>query len=109
MITLTKRAIDRIVEMAKEEDLPLQIRLLVKGNGCAGFAYDMYFDAKVKDTDEAWSDKATGLVWLCDVLSIQYLDGTEVDVEEGLMGGGFKFRNPIATSICGCGNSFSVD
>ncbi|MCJ8281054.1 MAG: iron-sulfur cluster assembly accessory protein, partial [Rivularia sp. ALOHA_DT_140] len=28
---------------------------------------------------------------------------------EDLMGGGFRFYNPKAETICGCGNSFSVN
>ena len=45
---------------------------------------------------------------IVDQLSLQYLDGTEIDYEEQLLSGGFKFNNPNVTSNCGCGSSFSV-
>jgi iron-sulfur cluster assembly protein len=32
----------------------------------------------------------------------------ELDYVGGLQGKGFVFRNPNATSTCGCGESFSV-
>ena len=45
---------------------------------------------------------------ICDPKSFLYLNGTEVDFEENLMGRGFKFSNPAASKTCGCGESFSV-
>ncbi len=37
-----------------------------------------------------------------------YLKGILLDYAAGLKGKGFVFRNPNATSTCGCGESFSV-
>ncbi|WP_143438253.1 iron-sulfur cluster assembly accessory protein, partial [Hydrocoleum sp. CS-953] len=37
-----------------------------------------------------------------------YLNGLTLDYSEDLMGGGFRFNNPNAKVVCGCGNSFSV-
>ncbi|RKY23701.1 MAG: iron-sulfur cluster assembly accessory protein, partial [Planctomycetota bacterium] len=34
--------------------------------------------------------------------------GTEVDYEDDLIQGGFKFNNPNASKSCGCGASFST-
>ena len=45
---------------------------------------------------------------VCDPKSFLYLNGTQVDFEESLMGRGFKFGNPNASKSCGCGESFSV-
>ena len=45
---------------------------------------------------------------LVDAMSIQYLDGSEVDYEQGLMGSRFIVNNPNAATTCGCGSSFSV-
>ena len=49
-----------------------------------------------------------GVKVVCDPKSFLYLNGTEVDFEESLMGRGFKFGNPNASKTCGCGESFSV-
>ncbi|MEE8112680.1 MAG: iron-sulfur cluster assembly accessory protein, partial [Acidobacteriota bacterium] len=43
-----------------------------------------------------------------DSKSALYLVGSQIDYSEDLMGGGFKVKNPNATSSCGCGESFSV-
>ena len=39
---------------------------------------------------------------------IDILKGITLDFQDGLKGKGFVFRNPNATSTCGCGESFSV-
>jgi iron-sulfur cluster assembly protein len=46
-------------------------------------------------------------VWI-DPRSHRLLDGTTLDYETNLMSRGFVFRNPNASSTCGCGTSFSV-
>ncbi|MHC4908909.1 MAG: HesB/IscA family protein [Planctomycetota bacterium] len=45
---------------------------------------------------------------ICDPKSYLYLNGTEIDFKDELMGRGFVFNNPNATSTCGCGSSFSA-
>ena len=45
---------------------------------------------------------------ICDPKSYLYLNGTVIDFKDEIMGRGFVFSNPNATSSCGCGSSFSV-
>jgi iron-sulfur cluster assembly protein len=45
---------------------------------------------------------------ICDPKSYLYLNGTTIDFKDELMGRGFVFNNPNATSSCGCGSSFSA-
>lgn len=45
---------------------------------------------------------------ICDPKSYLYLNGTSIDFKDELMGRGFVFNNPNATSSCGCGSSFSA-
>ncbi len=45
---------------------------------------------------------------ICDPKSYLYLNGTTIDFRDEIMGRGFVFNNPNATSSCGCGSSFSV-
>ena len=54
------------------------------------------------------SGSFNGIPLYIDMMSYQYLDGTEIDYVEGLHGAGFKFLNPQAKSTCGCGSSFSA-
>ncbi|MGB0258302.1 MAG: HesB/IscA family protein, partial [Coraliomargarita sp.] len=48
-----------------------------------------------------------GVPFLVDATSLDYLDGSVVDFDDGLSGKGFEIRNPNATSTCGCGRSFN--
>ena len=43
-----------------------------------------------------------------DPKSLLYLFGLQLDYSSELIGGGYKFSNPNASSSCGCGTSFSV-
>ena len=45
---------------------------------------------------------------ICDPKSYLYLNGTTIDFRDEIMGRGFVFNNPNATSSCGCGSSFAV-
>lgn len=107
MITLTDRAAAKVKEIAQAESLVGQgLRLRVIGGGCAGFSYDLYFEEKPGEADETF--ESNGIALYVDPLSVQYLEGTEIDYVETLAGAGFKFNNPNISGICGCGSSFSV-
>lgn len=45
---------------------------------------------------------------ICDPKSYLYLNGTTIDFKDELMGRGFVFNNPNATTTCGCGSSFAA-
>jgi iron-sulfur cluster assembly accessory protein len=45
---------------------------------------------------------------LCDERSLLYLENAEIDFKDEVMGRGFVFKNPNATSTCGCGHSFQA-
>ena len=82
------------------------LRLMVQGGGCSGFTYRMGFDETQKGDDKVI--ELNGIRVLVDQKSYLYLNGTEVDFQDGLMGRGFVFNNPNATGTCGCGSSFSA-
>lgn len=106
-ISLTDVAAAKVREIAKEEGLEGQgLRVQVKGGGCSGFQYDLFFDEKPTDMDQIVESK--GVQLFIDPLSAQYLEGTQIDYVEGLSGAGFKFVNPNVKGTCGCGSSFSV-
>ncbi len=106
-VALTEVAAAKVHEIAKEEGLEGQgLRVQVKGGGCSGFQYDLFFDEKPTDMDLVVESR--GVQIFIDPLSAQYLEGTEIDYVEGLSGAGFKFGNPNVKGTCGCGSSFSV-
>jgi iron-sulfur cluster assembly accessory protein len=49
-----------------------------------------------------------GVTVLIDPVSLQYLQGSEIDFVDGLIGASFKVNNPKAKASCGCGTSFSL-
>ena len=108
MITLTERAAKEVRRIIAEQKLPEEtaLRIGVKGGGCSGFSYTMGFDDSVGETDQVSESKDLKIV--CDPKSFLYLNGTEVDFEDSMMGRGFKFGNPNAAKSCGCGESFTV-
>ena len=85
---------------------PLYLRVGVKGGGCSGFSYTLDVTETKNDSDEMWDQHGVNVI--CDPRSYIYLKGTTVDFRDEMMGRGFVFSNPNATSSCGCGSSFSA-
>ena len=108
MIQLTDRAVKEIRRILTEQNLPdgTALRVGVKGGGCSGFSYTLGFDDHIGEIDQV--NEVEGVRVVCDPKSFLYLNGTQIDFEDTLMGRGFKFGNPNAAKSCGCGESFSV-
>jgi len=108
MIEITERAASEVKRIVSEQKLPeaTALRVGVKGGGCSGFSYTLGFDDHVSETDQIY--EIDGVRVVCDPKSFLYLNGTQIDFEDNLMGRGFKFGNPNASKTCGCGESFSV-
>ena len=103
-ITLTEKAAAKVkVAMEKQGKENVGLRLYVSGGGCSGFQYGLAFDSQA-DGDNVI--EAHGVKLLVDEQSAQYVDGSEVDYVESVMGEGFRVNNPNATETCGCGHSF---
>lgn len=104
MVSLTEKAAKKVIEIQSADNIPGTLRLLVRGGGCSGFVYDMYFDEK-KTFD--FSFEAYGVPFFVDQMSLMYLRGTTVDFVETLQAAGFRFDNPGVKTTCGCGASFA--
>ena len=105
MIQLTERAVQAIRKLATEKARDGQLlRLSIKSGGCSGLEYAMEF-AFPEDSDQAF--RQGELEYLVDRKSLDRLDGSEIDFDDGLSGKGFEIRNPNAQSTCGCGRSFN--
>ncbi|MGC8624860.1 MAG: iron-sulfur cluster insertion protein ErpA [Phycisphaerae bacterium] len=107
-IALTETAAKEIKNIIKEQGLSAQaaLRVGVKGGGCSGFSYVLDLTEDTSDTDEIMESQ--GIKVLADRKSYLYLNGTEIDFKNEVMGRGFVFKNPNATHTCGCGSSFSA-
>jgi iron-sulfur cluster assembly accessory protein len=105
-VSMTERAARRIGEILKSEPAGSMLRISVEGGGCSGFQYKFDFEqAKAADDLVLAQNGATVLI---DPLSVQYMAGAQIDYVDDLIGASFKVNNPVATSSCGCGTSFSV-
>lgn len=108
MIRLSPSAIAEINRIRSKHPNPdTCFRLGVKSGGCADLYYTMELDEAIDGADQIVD--CEGIRVAIDSESWPYLNGLTIDYTEDLMGGGFRFNNPNATSNCGCGNSFSVN
>ncbi len=106
-VTLTENAAKRVAHLRQlEGDDGLMLRVEVNGGGCSGFQYKIDFDSKVKDDDHKF--ERDGVYLLVDDVSLDLMDGAEVDFVEELIGASFQINNPNATASCGCGTSFNI-
>lgn len=107
-LSLTDGAKAQLKEMiAKQEDPDLGLRVFISPGGCSGFQYGMAFDGEVQDGDIV--TEYDGIKVMVDEFSVGYLNGSEIDYVDSLMGAGFTVRNPNAVSSCGCGHSFQTE
>jgi iron-sulfur cluster assembly accessory protein len=105
-VTVSERAARRIGEILAGEAGEAMLRVSVEGGGCSGFQYK--FDVsrdRAPDDLVLTRDKAIVLI---DPVSVNYLNGAEIDFVDDLIGASFKIKNPNATASCGCGTSFSI-
>ncbi len=108
-VELTEPAVKEIRNICEQQKLELEdvyLKVGVKGGGCSGFSYILDLTESKNDNDEQF--EVHGVRVICDPKSLLYLDGTQIDFKEELMQRGFVFKNPNATSTCGCGSSFSA-
>ena len=107
MINITQSCVDKVQELITEENNPdLKLRVFVQGGGCSGFQYGFTFD-EVQNEDD-FDIEVSGVKFLVDSMSAQYLQGANIDYVEDVYGSSFTIKNPNATTTCGCGSSFSV-
>ncbi len=100
------REISTIIEQQKLDKQKIRLRVGVKGGGCSGFSYLLDLTEEQRDSDEVFDQHGVQVV--CDPKSYLYLNGVKIDFRDEVMGRGFVFNNPNATSSCGCGHSFSA-
>ena len=106
-IIFTDSAAEKVGALIAEEDNNnLKLRVYISGGGCSGCQYGFTFDEEVNEDDTQIENG--GVTVLIDSMSVQYLNGAEIDYKEDLSGAQFVIRNPNASTTCGCGSSFSV-
>lgn len=107
MIHLSQAAAKEIQRLLSKQNSEVFFRLQVQSGGCSGLFYDLGFDKVLRTGDQIF--KSSGIAVVVDAQSWNIVNSLTIDYSEDLMGGGFRFYNPQAIALCGCGNSFSID
>lgn len=103
-LTIDDSAVKRIEDLRSQQNKPgLMLRISVDGGGCSGFQYRMDLTEEIAEDDLTFAACV-----LSDDVSMNFLTGSTLKFEQGLIGSEFKIDNPNATSGCGCGTSFAV-
>ena len=100
-ILLSEKALKHLNKMRAERNEDLCLRIGVRQGGCSGMSYIMDFDQQA-------NTRADDFTIVCDPKSLLFLYGMQLDYSDALIGGGFSFTNPNATSTCGCGKSVAT-
>jgi iron-sulfur cluster assembly protein len=104
MVTLTTVAAEKVRGFLEGQQTA-GLRVGVRGGGCSGFQYALALD-EPKAEDQIFD--VDGIKIIVDEASLHYVDGSEVDYTESLMGSGFQVNNPNVVASCGCGSSFRI-
>ena len=106
MLNITEPAKEYLRTIANESSRDY-IAFGVKGGGCSGFSYIWDFsDGPLKEDEVV--DIGEGKSLIIDGMSIMYTLGSKIDYVKELGGTYLKVSNPMASSQCGCVESFSV-
>jgi iron-sulfur cluster insertion protein len=105
-ITISARAASRIAEILASEAAPSLFRVSVEGGGCSGFQYR--FGLVTESAPDDLLIERDGARVVVDPISLSFVQGSEIDFVDDLIGAQFKINNPNVTAACGCGTSFSV-
>jgi len=107
-ITLTPAAAQKVKDLMAQPDQTgaRGLRVKVVGGGCSGLSYKIALEREPEANDDVFQSE--GVEVYVDPKSALFVDGTQIDYHESLMGSGFAFSNPNATGTCGCGTSFTA-
>jgi iron-sulfur cluster assembly protein len=108
VITVTDKAARKIRQLAEREGRPEPVlRVRVVAGGCSGFSYELGFDDAPAEGDQVVLG-AEGVRVLVDAKSAPIVEGSTLEFNDALIGGGLRMMNPHAVHECACGESFSV-
>ena len=103
---ISDSAARRIAALTAADANGSMLRIAVSGGGCSGFQYGFTLDDSHHADDLVFEHLGSRVI--VDEVSLELLNGAELDYVEDLIGSYFAVKNPNATSTCGCGSSFAV-
>ncbi|MGB7084644.1 MAG: iron-sulfur cluster assembly accessory protein, partial [Phormidesmis sp.] len=106
MIQLTAAACLEINRLRQRQNQPEALcRLDLQPSGCAQWSYALTLEHVVAAEDDVYEFEGICLVVKRDRLKV--IRDLKIDFSEDLMGGAFRFDNPLATESCRCGYAFA--
>jgi iron-sulfur cluster assembly protein len=105
-IEVTDAAAARLRELVAGRPGTVGVRLGVKTRGCNGVSYTMNYAESTAKFDEEVDAK--GVRVFIEPSALMKIAGTVMDWKEDAVSAEFVFSNPLATGVCGCGESFST-
>ena len=103
-ITVSDSAHQRLIELFSKHPDARALRIGLRGGGCSGYSYLFEFEKdEPSETDKVFV--FDGYKICIDSKSYFFLNGSELDFIDELMGKRFHFNNPNVKSSCGCGES----
>ena len=104
-VELTDTAAQKVRSLLDQEGRDdLRLRVAVQPGGCSGLIYQLYFDERYLDGDQAVD--FDGVEVIVDKMSKPYLDGASIGFADSIERQGFTIDNPNAAGSCACGESF---
>jgi Fe/S biogenesis protein NfuA len=96
VLTLTDKALAKVLELRADEVAPETLALWVEISGTSGdaYAYDMYFQAISDAGAEPWTGVQDGLTIVVPAASATNMVGSVLDLNRDLLTGGMSIRNP---------------
>ena len=109
-ITVTDAAARKIAQLASKEGHAEPIlRLRVVAGGCSGFSYELGFsEDAASDVREVQQLGPREVRVIVDPRSAPIIEGSTLDFDAAMIGGGLKVKNPRAVHECACGDSFAI-
>ena len=105
LVSITNQADHHLSGIVKAENA-IGIELGVKGGGCAGFTYEWNVLLDIPDNHDIVPLRE-GKLYIKKEAMMLLMD-TTIDFSTGINGNYIIFKNPNATSQCGCGESFGI-
>lgn len=106
-IHITEKAAEQIKKQLAKRGKGLGLKLGVRQSGCSGFAYTIDYLDEAGKNDVGF--EAFGVKVFVPEDDLPVLDGISLDYRREGLNEAFRFDNPNATGMCGCGESFTVN
>lgn len=111
MIELSSAAVSEVkrLRLKQVSSNTGRLRLRVREVSCSGCTHQIVMGFETESSANDHVIESDDLDIVIDPKSFNYLDGLYIDFTEDLMGGAFRFQNPIASELCICGTSFNIE